>query len=276
MIETFGLKKMKVSRVTGLARSGHYYAMKLRHEEPRIIHRMKSLIEEQNTMGCEMMHEVLRREQLVINHKRTERIYKEQGFSLKVRKRKHRISQVRLELPQATKPNERWSMDFMHCSLWSGRKFRLLCLIDQFTKECPVIEVDYSLPGLRVTRALEWLLITRQRPEAITVDNGPEFAGKALDQWAYQNKVKLDFIRPGKPVENAYVESFNGKVRHECLNQNYFTSLEEAKRTIEAWRIRYNEFRPHSSLGGLTPQAFVKQFRDQNNNQTLENSTFKL
>jgi len=117
LIETFGLKKMKVSRVTGLARSGHYYAMKLRHEEPRIIHRMKSLIEEQNTMGCEMMHEVLRREQLVINHKRTERIYKEQGFSLKVRKRKHRISQVRLDLPQATRPNERWSMDFMHCTM---------------------------------------------------------------------------------------------------------------------------------------------------------------
>ena len=108
------------------------------------------------------------------------------------------------------------------------------------------------------------------------MDNGPEFAGKALDHWAYQNKVKLDFIRPGKPVENAYIESFNGKLRHECLNQHYFKSLDEAKQTIEAWRIRYNEFRPHSSLEGLTPQAFAKQFQDQNNKQTLENSTFNL
>jgi len=259
-----------------MARSGHYYQFKWRHEEPGIVNRMKELIEQQNTIGCEMMHDVLRREGLLKNHKRTERIYKEQGFSLKIRKRKRRISQVRLELPQATGPNQRWSMDFMHCSLWSGRKFRLLCVIDQFTKECPVIEVDYSLPGLRVARALEWLLITRQRPAAITVDNGPEFAGKVLDRWAYENKVKLDFIRPGKPVENAYVESFNGKLRHECLNQHYFTSLEEAKRTIESWRTRYNEFRPHRTLGGLTPQSFAAQFQDQNNKHTLENSTLSL
>ncbi|MBI3306805.1 MAG: IS3 family transposase [Candidatus Omnitrophica bacterium] len=276
LVRDLGLKKAKASKVTGMARSGHYYQFKLRHEESGIVNRMKALIEQQNTIGCEMMHEVLMREELLKNHKRTERIYKEQGFSLKIRKRKRRISQVRLELPKATRPNQRWSMDFMHCSLWSSRKFRLLCLIGQFTKECPVIEVDYSLPGLRVTRALEWLLITRQRPEAITVDNGPEFAGKALDQWAYKNKVKLDFIRPGKPVENTYVESFNGKVRYECLNQHYFTSLEEAKRTIEAWRVRYNEFRPHKTLGGLTPQSFAAKFQDQNNKHTLENSTFSL
>ena len=259
-----------------MVRSGHYYKMKLRNQEPRIIERMMSLIEAQNTMGCEMMHEILRREELVVNHKRTERIYREQGFSLKLRKRKRRFSQVRLELPQATEPNQRWSMDFMHCSLWSGRKFRLLCIIDQLTKECPIIEVDFSLPGLRVVRALEWLLITRKRPDAITVDNGPEFAGKTLDKWAYENRVKLDFIRPGKPVENAYVESFNGRVRHECLNQHYFQSLVEARKTIEAWRIRYNEFRPHSTLGGLTPEAFAKQWQDQNNKQNLENSTFNL
>lgn len=259
-----------------MSRSGHYYAFKKRHEEPEIVHRMKELIEQQNTMGCEMMHDILRREGLIKNHKRTERLYKEQGFSLKLRKRKRRISQVRLELPRATHPNQRWSMDFMHCSLWSGRKFRLLCVIDQFTKECPVIEVDYSLPGLRVTRALDWLVIIRQRPEAITVDNGPEFAGKTLDQWAYKSKVKLDFIRPGKPVENTYVESFNGKLRHECLNQHYFTSLEEAKRTIEAWRIQYNEFRPHRTLKGLTPQSFAQQFQTQYNPHTLEISTSML
>ena len=217
-------------------------------------------------MGCRMMHDILRREGLVVNHKRTERIYREQGFSLKVRKCKHRISQVRLELPQTTKPNERWSMDFIQGSLSSGRKFRALCVIDQFTKECPVIEVDFSLPGLRVTRALEWLLITREKPEAITVDNGPEFAGRALDRWAYQNKVKLDFIRPEKPVENAYIKSFNGKLRHECLNQHFFKTLEEAKELIEDWRLRYNEFRPHQTLKGLTPAEFADKWQHNNKN----------
>lgn len=267
-METLGLKKAKVSRITGMARSGHYYRFKRPADEPVIIDRMKQLIEEQNTMGCEMMHEILRREKLVRNHKRTERIYKEQGFSLKVRKRKRRISQIRLELPKACRPNHRWAMDFIHSVLWSGRRFRMLCILDQFTRECPIIETDFSLNGLRVTRALEWLLITRGRPEAITVDNGPEFAGIILDRWAYNNQIKLDFIRPGKPVENSFIESFNGKFRHECLNQHYFKNLAEAKQVIENWRMRYNGFRPHKSLGGLTPGAFAKQWQDSNNNPT--------
>lgn len=275
-MESLGLSKKKSSRVTGMARSGHYYKRKLKDGESKIIMRMKELIEVQNTMGCEMMHDVLRREGLVINHKRTERIYKEQNFSLKVRKRKRRIKQVRLELPKATKPNHRWSMDFVSVSLWSGRKFRALCVIDQFTKECPVIEVDFSLPGLRVSRVLDWLTLTRGRPEAITQDNGPEFAGIVLDRWAYKNNVKLDFISPGKPTENAFVESFNGKLRHECLNQHYFKTLDEAKALIEDWRMRYNEFRPHRSLNGLTPEAFAKEWQDKNNNKTLENSTYRL
>lgn len=253
-----------------MARSGHYYKVKLKEDEPKIINRMKELIGEQNTIGCEMMHEVLRREGFVKNHKRTERIYREQGFSLKVRKRKRRISQIRLNLPEAVRPNHRWSMDFVQASLWSGRRFRMLCVIDQFTKECFAIEIDFSINGLRVTRALEWLLLTEGKPEAITVDNGPEFAGIMLDRWAYKNQVKLDFIRPGKPVENAYVESFNGKLRHECLNQHYFKSLEEARNKIENWRTRYNEFRPHQSLNGLTPTEFTKQWQEKNNNQTPE------
>ena len=228
---------------------------------------MKGLIEQQNTIGCEMMHEVLRREGLIKNHKRTERIYREQGFSLKIRKRKRRISQIRLELPQAQRPNERWSMDFMQVALSNSRRFRLLCVIDQFTKECLVIILDFSINGVRVARELDWLLLTRGKPEAITVDNGPEFAGIVLDRWAYRNQVKLDFIRPGKPVENAYIESFNGKLRHECLNQHYFKTLEEAKNITKDWKMWYNEFRPHQTLDGLTPAEFIKQWQDKNNNQ---------
>ena len=253
-----------------MARSGHYYRFRLKDQEPVIVNRMKELIEQQNTIGCEMMHEVLKREGLIKNHKRTERIYQEQGFSLKIRKRKRRISQIRLGLPQALRPNQRWSMDFMQVALANGRRFRLLCVIDQFTKECLLIVLDFSINGVRVARELDWLLMTRGKPEAITVDNGPEFAGIALDRWAYKNQVKLDFIRPGKPVENAYIESFNGKLRHECLNQHYFKTLEEAKSIIEDWKMWYNGFRPHQTLNGLTPTEFIKQWQDKNNNQTPE------
>lgn len=270
MVKALGLKKAKASRITGMARSGHYYEYRLKQDEPKIINRMKELIEQQNTIGCEMMHEILRREGLVKNHKRTERIYQEQGLSLKIRKRKRRISQVRLDLPQAVKPNQRWSMDFMQAALSNGRHFRLLCIIDQFTKTCLTILVDFSINGLRVSRELDQLVLIHGKPETITVDNGPEFAGLVLDRWAYRNQVKLDFIRPGKPVENAYIESFNGKLRHECLNQHYFKTLEEAKRIIGNWRAWYNEFRPHQSLDGLTPIAFVQEWQDKNNNQTPE------
>jgi putative transposase len=250
-----------------MARSGQYYKLKRLQNDAKVIARMKELIEKQNTIGCKMMHDILSRERLVVNHKRTERIYRDQRFSLKVRKRKRRISQIRLELPKATKPNERWSMDFMQAVLAGGRRFRILCVIDQFTKECLLVVVDFSINGQRVARELDFLLLTRGKPEAITVDNGPEFAGIALDRWAYNNQVKLDFIRPGKPVENAFIESFNGIFRHECLNQHYFKNLHEARNKIAEWLSWYNEFRPHQSLKGLTPAEFVKQWQ-KNNNKT--------
>jgi putative transposase len=237
--------------------------------------RMKELIEKHRSWGCPTVHEVLKRERLVENHKRTERIYKEQGLSLKIRKRKKRASTTRLELPQATRPDQRWSMDFIQGVLWGGRRFRMLTVVDNFTKECPVIEIDTSITGLRVSRVLEWLSLTRGKPAYITVDNGPEFAGIVLDRWAYKNQVKLDFIRPGKPVENAFIESFNGRLRHECLNQHYFSSLDEAKQTIEEWRVHYNEFRPHSSLGGLTPEAFALKWQEKNNNQNHQKLYFE-
>jgi putative transposase len=228
---------------------------------------MRELLETNRSMGVRMMHDILHREGLVKNHKRTERIYKTEGLALSLKKRKKRAAGTRLVLPQATRPNERWSMDFMQGVLWGGRRFRTLCVVDQFTKECPVIEVDTSITGLRVSRVLEWLSMTRGLPGSITVDNGPEFAGMALDRWAYTKGVKLDFIRPGKPVENAFIESFNGRLRQECLNQHHFLDLEEARKMIEEWRLRYNTFRPHRALDGMTPEAFVIQWQDKNDNQ---------
>jgi putative transposase len=228
---------------------------------------MKELIEKNRSIGLPMLHDILHREKLVENHKRTERIYKEQGLAIKLRKSKKRAAGTRLVLPTATRPNERWSMDFIQGVLWGGRRFRMLTVVDQFTKECPVIEVDTSITGFRVSRVLEWLSMTRGLPQFITVDNGPEFAGMALDRWAYTKGVKLDFIRPGKPVENAFIESFNGRLRQECLNQHHFLDLEEARKTIEEWRMNYNDFRPHRSLDGLTPEAFATKWQDKNNDQ---------
>ena len=148
-------------------------------------------------------------------------------------------------------------MDFMVDTLADGRGFRTLNIVDDFTRECVAIEVDRSLPGARVVRVLERLQATIGLPRRIVVDNGPEFAGRALDTWAYANGVELRFIRPGKPIENAYVESFNGKFRDECLNEHWFVSVAEAKAIIEAWRVDYNTVRPHASLGQQTPAAYA-------------------
>jgi putative transposase len=236
---------------------------------------MRELIDKNKSIGLPMMHDILRRENLVKNHKRTGRIYKEQGLAIRLRKTKKRTAGTRVMLATATRPNERWSMDFVQCALWSGRKIRMLTVVDQFTKECPVIEVDTSINGLRVSRVLEWLQVTRGLPESITVDNGPEFAGMTLDRWAYTKNVKLSFIRPGKPTENAFIESFNGRLRQECLNQHHFLDLEEARNTIEEWRMNYNDFRPHSSLDGLTPEAFAVKWQDKNNNHDTQKLSLK-
>lgn len=194
----------------------------------------------------------------MINHKRTERIYREEGLSLRKRKRKKMTAQMRIVLPVPTGPNERWSMDFVTDSIVTGRRFRALVIVDDYSRECPAIEVDTSLGGIRVVQVLEWLAETRGLPQVITTDNGPEFTSKVLDEWAYSRGVKLNFIRPGKPVENAYAESFIGRLRDECLNENWFITLKDARVIIESWRVDYNEGRPHTSLGGLTPREFME------------------
>jgi putative transposase len=194
----------------------------------------------------------------MINHKKVERIYREEGLSLRKRKRKKIAAQTRLILPPAQRSNERWSMDFVADSLVTGRRFRALTIVDDFSRECPAIEVDTSLGGARVVQVLERLAELRGLPEMITVDNGPEFTSRALDEWAYRRGLKLNYIRPGKPIENAYVESFNGRLRDECLNENWFLSLKHAREIIETWRKDYNEARPHGSLEGLTPQEYLE------------------
>jgi len=221
--------------------------------------RLKELAESRRRFGAWRLYLLLRREGVVVNHKRVHRLYVEEGLSLRRRRGRKRAAVVRVPLPGARRQNEKWSMDFVSDALANGRRFRVLTVVDDFTRECLGLEVDTSLNGVRVAGVLDRVIEERGVPEAITVDNGPEFAGRVLDEWAHRKGIKLDFIRPGKPVENAYVESFNGRLRDECLNEHNFTMLADARETIEAWGLDYNEARPHTALDGLTPAEFRRQ-----------------
>ena len=193
----------------------------------------------------------------VVNHKRVYRLYREEGLAMQRRKHKRFRAEARVPLALPTRANEMWTMDYTHDELAGGRKFRSLNLMDGFTREALWIEPDTSLPGLRVVRILDSLGERRKTPAAIQVDNGTEFTGRVVDQWAYQNQVALHFIERGKPTQNAFIESFNGKFRDECLNQNWFVDLRHARKVFEDWRVDYNTVRLHSSLMCLTPEEFV-------------------
>ena len=191
-----------------------------------------------------------------MNHKRVYRIYREEGLLVRKRARK-RVARERCPLLELTAPNQRWALDFVSDALFWGRKIRMLTVVDVFTREALAVEVDTSLSGVRVARVLDRVIAERgQAPQQITLDNGPELTSRALDQWAYTRSVKLNFIEPGKPVQNCFVESFNGRLRDECLNEHWFLSLTHARQVIEAWRIDYNRTRPHGSLGKRTPEEF--------------------
>ncbi len=220
--------------------------------------RLREFAGQRKRFGSPRLHIMLKREKLVVNHKRTERIYREEGLALRRKRRRKGAAGARTVIPAAERPNQKWSMDFVTDSTVIGRRFRALTIVDDYSRECPAIEVDTSMGGTRVVSVLERLEDIRGLPEVITVDNGPEFAGKLLDEWAYRKGIKLNFISPGKPIENAFAESFNGKLRDECLNTNWFLSLKHAREVIESWRRDYNTVRPHSSLGGLAPQEFVE------------------
>lgn len=196
------------------------------------------------------------------NHKRIARIYSELGLQIgkRVGGRKKR-SGLRLVLEKPTRPRELWAMDFVSDALASGRRFRTLTITDLFTHEAPALEVDMSLTGERVAQVLDRLKLEQGLPRAIICDNGTEFTSKAMDQWAHRNQVELKFIQPGKPNQNAYCESFNARLRDECLNANWFLNLRDAQETIEMFRKEFNEERPHSSLGNKTPKMFASEYQ---------------
>ena len=227
-------------------------------EPPGLRERLCALATERRRFGYRRLHLLLRREQFAVNHKRVYRLYREEGLGVRRRKRKRMCGVQRVPLAAPERSNQRWSMDFVSDSLRSGRRIRLLNVVDDFTRHCLAAEPDTSLPGVRVARELDRVAFERGGyPEVITVDNGPEFTGRVLDAWAYEHHVQLHFIDPGKPIQNAYVESFNGRLRDECLNEHWFATLGEVRAIVAAWREDYNSVRPHSALGNLTPNEFA-------------------
>ena len=219
--------------------------------------RLRAMAELHHRWGSPMLHRVLRREGMAANHKRIERLYREEGLSLRRRRGRKRLSHLRVAREQPPTINHTWAVDFVHDALSDGRRFRALTAIDEFSRECLAIEVGASLTGARISQVLQRLCELRRVPTIIRSDNGPEFRGRVMDEWAFGCGVRLQFIEPGKPIQKAFIESFNSRLREECLNEQVFTSLDDARRKIEQWRNEYNRARPHSSLGYLTPEEFA-------------------
>ncbi len=251
----FGVSQRRSCAVLGVNRSSCRYVSR-RPDDP-IREPLRVLAARRPRFGYRRLTILLRREGWVANHKRVYRVYRQEGLAVRRKRRKKLAAGARVVLPLPVRPNERWSMDFMGETLASGRTFRTLNIVDDASRECLAIEVDTSLSGTRVTRVLDRIAATRPLPVMIVSDNGPEFTSKVLDAWAYERRVQIHFIRPGKPVENAFVESFNGKFRDECLNENWFLGLADAREKIETWRLDYNQVRPHSSLGDRTPTEYA-------------------
>lgn len=261
MIEETDVSQRRACLLVGLSRSSLSYSGKRPAMDAELKNRMTELAQERRRFGYRRIHALLRREGFEVNHKRIYRLYREEGLAVKRRKKRKGVAVERQPLVLPDLPNDTWSMDFVMDSLSDGGRLKTLTIVDDFTKEALDIAVARSITGEHVTRVLDNIAQFRGYPSSIRTDQGPEFTGKALDQWAYQHSVQLKLIQPGKPVQNAYIESFNGKYRDECLNEHWFTSLQQAREIIAKWRQDYNEARPHSALNYKTPSEFSAEFR---------------
>ncbi len=253
-----GLSQRRATELAGCHRNTARYAPR-RQDDIAVRERMVCLAHQKPAAGYRMLWSLLRGEEVPVNHKKVYRIYKEEKLALRPKGKKRFKSEGRGVPHRATAPGEEWALDFIHDALCDGRSFRTVTLLDTFTRQALEMECDTSLSGERVVRLLNRQIALRGLPKRLRIDNGPEFRSKALDVWAKQNKVALFFIEPGKPMQNGHIESFNGTFRRECLNQEWFTSLAQARDTIEAWRVDYNSLRPHSSLAYLPPDTWAKQ-----------------
>lgn len=260
LLASKGIKAERSCRLVGLETSTFHYRAKKKRLDKVIEQRLSELAQERVRWGCPRLFEMLRREGFKDNYKRVERIYRQAGLSLRVRPKKKLRSHLRLVLQTATRPNEIWSMDFVHDNISDGRRFRCFNLVDDFTRESLVMHVERSIRSGDLVNIFEQLKSSRGLPKTVRCDNGPELTAIDMDLWAFRNGVEIKTIQPGKPTQNAFVESFNGKFRAECLDQNWFNSIQEAKDKIEMWRKDYNQNRPHSSLNMKTPNEFAKEY----------------
>jgi putative transposase len=254
--ECFDLSQRRACRLVGCGRSTIRYQRRSRGADAALRARLRDLAAQRPRFGYRRLHVLLHREGIVVNHKRIERLYREEGLAVRRQTRKSLTRVLRGRPPAPQRANEQWALDFLHDALASGRTIRLLSVIDVFTREALALEVDTSLPGSRVVRVLERLAGERPLPTQLVLDNGPELISRALEQWAHEQGVTLHFIDPGKPIQNAHCESFHSRLRDECLNEHWFLGVGDASRIVEAWRHDYNAERPHSGLDYRTPEEF--------------------
>ncbi len=244
----------------GLDPKTYRYASR-RPDDAAVRTRLKELALERRRFGYRRLHILLRREGIELNHKKLFRLYREERLTVKKRGGRKRALGTRAPMTLPQGPNQRWSLDFVCDMLADGRRFRILVVVDDFTRECLALVVDTSLSGMRVARELDSIVETRGRPLMIVSDNGTELTSRAILQWQEDHRVEWHYIAPGKPTQNGFVESLNGRFRDECLNEHLFRGMAAARRIIEQWRIDYNEHRPHTSLRGLTPNEFATRSR---------------
>jgi len=255
LIETYRFSERRSCRIARVSRSTHRY-MHRRDQRPWLRQRLRELAEQHPRHGYWRLYRKLRRAGVVVNHKCVHRLYREEGLRVEKRRRK-RVARARVDLPRPTRANQSWSTDFMSDATADGRRLRVSNVVDDYTREA-ASHVDRSITAPRMIELLDRFAVERGGyPESITCDNGPEFISDAFDQWADTRGIKINFIQPGKPVQNCYVESFNGRMRDECLNQNWFTTIDDARRIITDWTEEYNEQREHGTLG-MTPREFAR------------------
>lgn len=254
----YQVSQRRACRLVPISRKAMRYRTLPRPGETRLKQRLQALGEQYPRYGYLLLHELLKAEGLVQNRKRTYRLYTELKMQVRTKKRK-KLVRPRIPMTVPTQPNERWSLDFVSDQLADGRRFRILNIVDDYSRVCVGQIVDLSISGLRMARYLEQLAGTRGLPKSLVLDNGPEMTCKAMFFWSQTSGVKLQFIQPGKPTQNAFVESFNGRFRDGCLNQHWFKNLADARQIISDWQRHYNEERPHSSLGYKTPVVFEKE-----------------
>jgi putative transposase len=271
MQEKTDVSQRRACRLLGLSRSTLNYQSEKKLDDKALQARLSELASERRRFGYRRLYILLRREGVEVNHKRVYRLYHEAGLAVRKRKRRKGIAVERQPLLLPGAANQVWSMDFVMDATANGRRIKILTIVDDFTKESLDLVVAHSISGDYVARVLDAIAQFRGYPSAVRTDQGPEFTSKALDQWAYEHRVALKLIQPGKPTQNAYIESFNGKFRDECLNEHWFLDLHHAREVIAHWRQDYNEQRPHSALDYKTPAEFAAEHRHQPTPMTKKN-----